>query len=54
MTLGLAFYILLLIWFVFGVWGSWPGSPGVWGGNALQFLLFLLLGWHSFGAPIHG
>lgn len=53
MTLGLAFYILMLIWAVFGVWWNWPNRPVV-GGNVLLFMLLLLLGWHSFGAPIHG
>ena len=57
MSLGLAFYILMLIWLVFGLWWHWP--PGqtnypLWGGNLLLFVLLLLLGWHSFGPPIRG
>lgn len=42
MTLGLAFWVLML-----SVWWNWPNHYMV-GGN------LLLLGWHSFGAPIHG
>lgn len=53
MSMGLAFWILMLIWLVVGglqwnghVWASW-------GGSLLTFILFLLLGWHVFGAPLH-
>jgi hypothetical protein len=53
MTLGLAFWILMLIWLIFGVWWSWPNQRLV-GGNLLIFILLALLGWHAFGAPIHG
>lgn len=53
MSLGLAFYILLLIWAVFGAWWNWPNREVV-GGTALAFVLFLLLGWKVFGPPIHG
>ena len=53
MTISLAFWILMLIWLVFGVWYSWPNHVAV-GGNLLIFILFGLLGWHAFGAPIHG
>lgn len=53
MTLGLLFWILMLLWLVFGVWQNWP-SPDwrAWGGNFLIFILFLVLGWAVFGAPI--
>jgi len=53
MTLGLAFWILMLLWLVFGMWQSWPNHYVV-GGNLLLFILLLLLGWKVFGAPIHG
>ena len=53
MTIGLAFWILMLLWLVFGIWQSWPNQYVV-GGNLLLFILLLLLGWHDFGAPIHG
>lgn len=59
MTLGLAFWILMLLWLVFGLAWNWPGggAVGTYGpiGNViLLFFLFLILGWHSFGAPLHG
>ena len=57
MTLGLAFWILMLIWLVFGI--VLPLTPyghpyAVVGGNLLIFILFLLVGWKTFGAPLHG
>jgi hypothetical protein len=60
MTLGLVFWILMLIWLIFGLVWNWPGGAGIggpWGpvGNTiLLFILFLLLGWHAFGPPVHG
>ena len=58
MTLGLAFWILMLIWLVFGLaWhAGWFPNPnyGPWGATLLLFILFLLLGWRVFGPPIQG
>jgi hypothetical protein len=58
MTIGLVFWILMLIWAVFGIVWNWPGSPvgpyGPIGNTILLFVLFLLLGWHAFGPPVHG
>ena len=53
MSMGLVFWILMLIWLVFGLWHNWPNYPLV-GGNLLLFILIGLLGWKIFGAPIHG
>ena len=58
MAIGMAFWVLMLIWLVFGVAASWPGAPlgqyhGI-VGNLLIFVLFALLGWHVFGAALHG
>jgi len=52
MTLGLIFWILMLLWLVFSLWQNWPLSGPAIGGSLLQFLLFLILGWQVFGAPI--
>lgn len=58
MSIGLVFWILMLIWLVFGSYGTWQaqGANGwpVLGGNLLLFVLLLLLGWHDFGPPIKG
>jgi len=56
MTLGLVFWILMLLWLVFGAWGYRAGV-GDWvpvGGNLLLFILLVILGWKNFGPPIHG
>jgi hypothetical protein len=53
MTFALVFWILMLLWLVYGVWGYWSPQPYWIHGNTLfLFILFLLLGWHVFGAPI--
>lgn len=54
MTLQLLYWILLLLWLVFGLWSN-PPSAGNWrpaGGSVLLFLLFLIIGWAVFGAPV--
>ena len=56
MSIALAFWILMLIWLIFGVaqWRGMVGPYGVWGHSLLLFILLLLLGWQLFGAPIKG
>lgn len=57
MTIGLLFWILVILWVVF--WGAWTWAPGAVGnfgpqGNSLLILvLFILIGWRVFGAPLH-
>jgi hypothetical protein len=56
MTFALVFWILMLLWLVFGLWGYWTRgtAPYFWYGHGgFLFVLFLLLGWHTFGPPIH-
>lgn len=57
MTFGLAFWIIMFLWLVFSLawnfnWGN-MGSMAPLGNAVLLFILFLLLGWKVFGAPIH-
>ena len=58
MTMGLLFWILMLIWLLFGFFVHWgwpttvPASYGITGHSLLLFILLLLLGWQTFGAPI--
>jgi len=57
MPIGLAFWILMLIWAVFGIlshFGMVAGAYAVTGNAVLLFVLFLLLGWKVFGSPLHG
>ena len=56
MTRGLVFWVLMLIWLVFGIlshFGIAAPYTGV-GSIVLFFILFALLGWQVFGPPIHG
>jgi hypothetical protein len=55
MTLGLAFWVLMLIWAVFGLLLHFGVVGGVYAGVnvLLLFVLFGLLGWQTFGAPLH-
>jgi hypothetical protein len=52
MTLGIAFWILMLLWLVLGP--PWPFMAGwpAWPGHIILFLLLLVLGWHAFGPPL--
>jgi hypothetical protein len=55
MSYALAFWILMLVWLVFGAMTTdrekgWQG----WGGTLLHFILLLLLGLQVFGRAIHG
>jgi hypothetical protein len=55
MQMGLIFWILMLIWFVFALVTGVPsfGYGHLFGYNTvLIFILFLLLGWKVFGRPV--
>lgn len=57
MSKELCFWILMLIWLVFGLWTSLAKdvNAGIrFGGHSLlMFILLLLLGWQAFGKPVH-
>lgn len=56
MSIGLLFWVLMVIWAVFNFWAFWTpaGQPyGLRGNGAFLFVLFFLLGWHAFGFVIH-
>lgn len=58
MSIGFVFWLLMLLWLIFGFVWYWPrGTPPspaypAIGGHVLIFLLFLLLGLAVFGFPI--
>lgn len=59
MSLQLCFWILMLLWAVYAVFFGYPrtaaeGRLGYVAGSLFGFLLFLILGWKVFGAPING
>ncbi len=58
MPLSFLFWILMIIWGIFGIGFTWRSSDGsihyVLGGNLLLWILIALLGWKTFGWPIQG
>lgn len=59
MTTTLAFWVIMLIWLIFGFWSvrtpapNPPGGIRTFGGTLLLFVLFALLGWKVFGPALH-
>lgn len=53
LTVGLLFWILMVVWLVFGFWVFVPWKREYAPSLLLWFLLFLL-GWGVFGFPIKG
>jgi hypothetical protein len=56
MPLGVAFWVIMIVWFVFGlILHFGVVATGVWGGtvsSVLLFVLFGILGWQVFGPAI--
>lgn len=54
MTIGLAFWIIMLVLLVFGIATHMGLVMGVWAGvnSLIEYVLFALLGWGIFGAPL--
>jgi len=56
-TIGFLFWLLMVIWLVFGAVWAWPREAArrwEFGGSVLTWVLFALLGWAAFGFPIRG
>jgi hypothetical protein len=56
MTLGLCYWVLMLIWLVSSLlshFGYVAGGIALGVNVVLLFILFLLLGWQVFGPPLH-
>jgi hypothetical protein len=57
MTLGFLFWLLMILWLVFGFWQWRPTAPANYapfGGHLLLWVLLFLLGWRAFGFVIQG
>jgi hypothetical protein len=53
MSKGMLFWILMILWLIFGIlshWSHWEWSPLV--NIVLLWVLLALLGWGIFGKPI--
>lgn len=53
MSIGFIFWLLMILWAVFGIWRA-GGDRYAIGGNVLLFVLLFLLGWRVFGFIVHG
>ena len=57
MTIGLLFWVIMIIWLLFGLFTYWP-APGTrpypLGGHIVLWVLLALLGWKVFGPALHG
>lgn len=53
MPIGILFWVLMILWFLFGLWSNravfTAGDYGPLGGNLLLFVLLALIGWRLFG-----
>ena len=56
MTKGNIFWVIMIIWFLFGLWTNWPAQgakPWPLVGNVVLWVLLGLLGWAVFGGAVH-
>lgn len=55
-SIGFVFWLLMLLHLILGiVWrAEIPGGRFGWAGSLFAWILFFLLGWATFGFPIHG
>ena len=53
MSFAIAYWVLMLLFLVFGLWSAWPNNYKAAGGSIILFLLLATIGWQVFGAPIH-
>lgn len=53
MSLRLLFWLIMFAWLIFGIivphWGNFAWAMA---GSVLEFILFGILGWKTFGPPI--
>ena len=56
MPIGILFWVLMIIWLIFGVWGDYTAGqpyPLRRGGyHLLTFVLFAIIGWKLFGSVV--
>ncbi len=52
MSFALCYWILMLVWFVFGCYINRTNLRGA-APDLFLFILLLLLGWKVFGQPLH-
>lgn len=53
MSIAIFFWVIFIIWTIFGLWRSGPDRYAI-GYHGVVAVLIFLLGWRVFGFPIHG
>lgn len=57
MPIGILFWVLMVVWLLFGFYWHRSdfshGSYGIVGGNLMLFILLAIIGWKVFGPIIH-
>lgn len=54
MTIGMLFWVLMVVWIAVGAYYTPPADRFGWGSAVLLWVLLFLLGWQAFGFPIRG
>lgn len=54
MTIGFLFWLLMILWLIFGLVVDYPLGPKPFGRTILLWILLFLIGWNVFGFPIKG
>jgi hypothetical protein len=57
MSIGFIFWLLMILWILFGAGVAWPRDAAnryTFGSWLLLWILLALLGWKVFGFPIQG
>jgi hypothetical protein len=54
MPMGILFWVLMILWLLFGFWWNGENWRGFAANNVLLFIVIALLGWRVFGAVLQG
>jgi hypothetical protein len=57
MPLGLLYWVLMILWLIFGFWQWSPSVPTNYrpfGGHILLWILLFIVGWRIFGFVVQG
>lgn len=54
MTIAFLYWLLMILWLIFGIWTDYPLGPRPMGRTVLLWILLFLIGWSVFGFPIKG
>ncbi len=54
LSIGVVYWIIMLLLLFFGFWSNWTPAPNYrgFGGHMILWFLLFLIGWEIFGFPI--